>query len=144
MKGNSTPPLQIAEANARPHRGHGDKYDRKSEAAIVALLVHPTLSKAAKAAGISQVTLWRWLQRDDFQEKYREAQKTVFDVALGSLQRASGAAVACLFRNLDCGNPSSEVSAARAILDLALRGRELIELDDRLTSLERVLWRRER
>ena len=40
-------------------RGHGDKLERKTEAAIVALLAHPTMPEAAKAAGVSETTLWR-------------------------------------------------------------------------------------
>jgi hypothetical protein len=37
-------------------RGHGDKLSRRAENAIVALLAHPTMPEAARAAGISQTT----------------------------------------------------------------------------------------
>src|SRR6185312_11902969 len=127
----------------RKPRGHGDKLGRKAEAAIVALLAHPTMPEAAKAAGVSETTLWRWLQRDDFRKKYREAQAKVFDGALGSLQGASTEAVNCLRRNLTCGNPSAEVQAARTILDYTLRARQLFELETRITFLETALAARE-
>src|SRR6185312_4812372 len=76
----------------RKPRGHGDKLGRKAEAAIVALLAHPTMPEAAKAAGVSETTLWRWLQRDDFRKKYREAQAKVFDGALLGELSGHGAA----------------------------------------------------
>src|SRR5215470_6810621 len=83
---------------AKKADGHGEKLSRKREAAILALLAHPTIPEAAKACGISETTMWRWLQRSDFQERYREAQHRVFDGALRSLQSASTEAVDCLRR----------------------------------------------
>lgn len=122
-------------------RGHGEKLSRKAGAAIVALLAHPTMTEAAKAAGVSETSLWRWLQRDDFQKKYREAQAKVFNNALGSLQAASIEAVDSLRRNLRCGNPSAEVAAARTILGFTLQATELIDLTLKVSELERRLVR---
>jgi transposase-like protein len=42
--------------------GHGEKFSRRMKAAIVALLEQPTIPEAAKAAGVSYTSLWRWLQ----------------------------------------------------------------------------------
>lgn len=142
MKGNSARQCETASGEREP-RGHGDKLDRKTEAAIVALLAHPTMPEAAKAAGVSETTLWRWLQRDDFRTKYREAQSKVFDGALGSLHGATTEAVDCLRRNLSCGNPSAEVQAARTILDYTLKARELFDLENRIALLEAALKARE-
>ncbi len=122
-------------------RGHGDKLSRKAEAAIIALLAHPTLPQAAKAAGVSETSLWRWLQRDDFQRKYKQAQLSVFNNALGSLQAASMEAVDSLRRNLRCGNPNAEVAAARTILGFTLQATELIDLTQKVNELERRLAR---
>ncbi len=135
--------MQLADRAARKARGHGDKLERKTEAAIVALLAHPTMPEAAKAAGVSETTLWRWLQRDDFRKKYREAQDKVFEGALGSLQGASTEAVACLRRNLASGNPSVQVQAARIILDYTIKAREMFELENRIAVLEAALKARE-
>ncbi len=68
MKANAARQLTDLVSDQKP-RGHGDKLERKTEAAIVALLAHPTMPEAAKAAGVSETTLWRWLQRDDFRKK---------------------------------------------------------------------------
>lgn len=110
---------------------------QNQEKAIVALLAHPSTAKAAKASGVSESTIWRWLQDDTFRKHYRDAQEKVFDGALGSLQGAMTAAVDCLMRNLTCKNPSAEVSAAKTILDFTMKARELLDLADRVEELER-------
>jgi len=143
MKANTARKEQTDVSQDRDTRGHGDKLSRKAEAAIVALLAHPTMPEAAKAAGVSETSLWRWLQRDDFRKKYREAQDKVFDGALGSLQGASTEAVNCLRRNLTCGNSSAEVQAARTILDYTLKARQLFDLENRISQLEAALKARE-
>jgi DNA-binding MurR/RpiR family transcriptional regulator len=47
---------------------------RRHEAIVVALLANPTIKTAAQAAGVSESTVWRLMQREDFQRRYREAQ----------------------------------------------------------------------
>jgi len=132
-----------ATTDAQQAQGHGEKLSRKAEAAIVALLAHPTIPEAAKAAGVSETTLWRWLQKDDFRKKYRGAQDKVFDGALGSLQGATTEAVNCLRRNLACGNASAEVQAAKTILVYTLKAREFFDYENRIAALEAALKARE-
>lgn len=124
-------------------RGHGEKLSRNAELAILALLANPTIPKAAKAAGISETTLWRWLQEDDFRAKYKEAQNKVFDGALSSLQGAATDAVDCLRRNLNCKTPAVQVQAARAILDFSLKAEQMFDLQTRISCLEVALDARE-
>ncbi len=47
-------------------RGHGQKLMAKQEALIAALLTERTYSAAATKAGISEATLYRWLNRPAF------------------------------------------------------------------------------
>jgi len=129
MKGNRAP----------VEKGHGEKISRKIPDAIAALLSQPTMAKAAKLAGVSESTLWRWMQDRDFQRAYREAQDKVFDGSLGALQGATTAAVAALKRNLTCGSPTAEVGAARTILDFTMKARELLDLTERVRDLEQRL-----
>jgi hypothetical protein len=53
--------------------GHGSKYIRLKEKAIVGLLKHPTCEKAAEEAGISPRQLRRWMQTADFKKDYAAA-----------------------------------------------------------------------
>ena len=116
---------------------------RRHEAVIVALLAHPTIKEAAAAAGVNESTVWRLMQREDFQKAYRAAQEKALDGALGTLQGAAVAAVATLQRNLGCGVPAAEVGAAKVLLDFTLKAREQFGLDARLKALELMLKARE-
>ena len=55
--------------------GHGEKYSRKSQEAIAALLSEPSIEAAARKVGISASTLRRWMKEPDFQQRYREEQR---------------------------------------------------------------------
>jgi len=118
--------------------GHGDKLSRKQEQAIVALIAQPTIPAAAMVTGVADVTLWRWLQRPDFLRAFREARRQVVEQALGEVQAATIDAVQTLrdvMLNPDTP-PASRVAAARTILDTAIRGVELLDLESRIADLE--------
>jgi hypothetical protein len=116
----------------------------KAEQAIAALLEKPTIEEAAKAAKVSRRTLCRWLQREDFQQRFREAQRAVFDDAILKMQAAAVEAVATLRKNLKCGNHFAENSAAIAILLHGRRAIELDELQERLARIEAALARQQK
>ena len=67
-------------------KGHGEKLSRNQDRAIAALLVHASMSEAADAAGIGDVTLWRWMQLPEFKEQYRLARREAVSQAIGHLQ----------------------------------------------------------
>lgn len=86
--------------------------------------------------GASEVTLWRWMQRPDFADRYRAARRTALEGAITHLQQAAGEAAAALRRNLGCVVPSVEVRSALGILEQAFRGAELLDLEERIAALE--------
>ena len=119
-------------------KGHGEKLSRKQEKAISALLVHPTMCEAASAAGIGEVTLWRWLRVPEFKEQYRLARREAVSQAVGQLQGACSVAVMALTdisQDVNCP-ASARVSAARTVLEMALKGVELEDLAVRVEELE--------
>jgi hypothetical protein len=118
--------------------GHGEKRSRQAEAAISALLTCPTLDAAAGQVGIAPVTLRRWLADADFKARYRAARRQVVEQAIGGLQQAAGEAVEALRRNLVCGVPAAEIAAAKAIVDQAVKGVELVDLAERVEQLEQA------
>jgi hypothetical protein len=109
---------------------------RKQEALLAALLTEPTLARAAAKAGVSEATVHRWLLLPEFQAAYRRARRQIVEAAIGQLQQATGEAVETLRRNLTCGHAGAEIRAAAAILDQAIRGLELVDLEERLAALE--------
>ena len=126
--------------------GHGEKFSRKQEQAISALLNEPTIEVAAKRIGVGQTTLWRWLQIPSFQEQYRHAKRRVVEHAITQLQNACGEAVACLREVMGDreATDSSRVSAARAVLEQSIKTVELDDLNGRIAALESILEHKER
>jgi hypothetical protein len=122
-------------------RGHGQKLTRKSEAAIAALLLHPTVPAAAKAAGVGEATLWRWLKDPGFAARYREARVQAVSRAMGRLQRAAELAVNTLIlvMNDKQAPHAARVSAAKTALELAFQAIETADLQARLAALEHSL-----
>lgn len=117
----------------------------KQEAVISALLSSPTLKDAAEAVGISTPTLYRMMQRPAFQKEYRAARRQLVEHTIGELQGATTEAVATLRRALTCGDARTEVRAAQIIIGLSVKGLELLDMEERLETLEsqmekRKLW----
>jgi hypothetical protein len=120
-------------------RGHGDNLSRTKEKAIAAVLSKSTIKEAAKQAGVNEVTLWRWLQDEDFAKAYRTARRQVVERAVSELQGACGEAVETLKRNLHCEQAAVEIRAAQIILEQAVKGVELMDLQERVERLEALL-----
>src|SRR5688572_29219747 len=118
--------------------GHGQKRERLADRALAALLSEPTVAQAATKAGVSESTLLRWLAEPSFKARYRDARRQVVELAVTGLQQATSEAVATLSRNMRCGVPASEIAAAKAVLDFAVKGVELVDLAERVESLEQA------
>jgi predicted DNA-binding protein (UPF0251 family) len=120
--------------------GHGAKFGRKKEQAIVALLSQRSIEDAARAADVSSKTLWRWLLIPQFRDEYQQARRQAFSQATARLQQASGAAVSVLLTiMLDANAPTaSRVRAAACVLEKAAGAIELEDLELRLCRLEQI------
>jgi hypothetical protein len=117
-----------------------EKLTAKQERALVALLDCGETKQAALTAGVGEVTLWRWLQRADFQARYRAARRQVVEGAIAQLQRDCTIAVRVL-RDVaeDKSAPASaRVSAARTILKQSINAVELIDMQERIERLEEL------
>ncbi len=114
------------------------KLTAKEEKALAALLEQPTVRDAAQAAGISEATLWRYLRDAGFAARYALARQEVTKHLICVLQHNSTKAAAVLLEVAeDQDAPAgARVSAARAIIEGALRGAELHDLMTRIDALE--------
>lgn len=118
--------------------GHGEKLTRTQEKAIAALLTCPSILDAARQSGVAEVTLYRWLKLEAFQTSYREARRQVVQQAIVQVQDACGEAVKTLraIMQESAAPASARVSAAKTILDTAVKAVELEDIEQRLASLE--------
>jgi transposase-like protein len=121
-------------------KGHGAKFSRKKEAAIVALLIQRNVDEAAKSIGISTQTLVRWMKLPEFQASYREARRAAYGQSIARLQQATAAAVSTLLKIMvDTNSPAStRVRAADSVLNHATKAIEVEDIDVRVTELERA------
>jgi hypothetical protein len=60
-------------------KGHGQKFTRKMEAAVAAVLTESTYERAAAKAGICLATLKRWKQMPEFKRALRAARLDILE-----------------------------------------------------------------
>jgi hypothetical protein len=110
----------------------------KQEKAIHALLAHPTTDEAAQAAGVNRVTLFRWLQQEEFQSAYTKARRESIKHAIARLQNRTGEAVEVLaeIMNNSEANDFARIGAAKAVIEFSLKAVEVEDLAKRLAELE--------
>ena len=120
--------------------GHGEKFGRKKEDAIAALLSQPSVEQAARVAGVGTRTLVRWLQVPEFKAAYHKARRDAFGQATARLQQASGAAVSTILKIMvDKDTPvASRLRAAESVVNHAAKAIEIEEIEARVTELERA------
>ncbi len=120
--------------------GHGEKFGRKKEEAIAALLSQRNLEEAARAVGIGIRTLLRWMQVPEFNAAYRKARRDAFSQSVARLQQASGAAASTLLKIMvDQNTPAStRVRAAECVMNHAMKAIELEDIEARVSELERA------
>ncbi len=109
------------------------------EKTLNALLNTNSIAEASKACKLSEKTIYRYLETEDFQKEYRKAGRSLVETSIGQIQKATSEAVETLKRNQHCEVPSVEVRAAQIILETAYKGIELMELEERLEKIENEL-----
>ena len=120
--------------------GHGEKYPRKWQQAIAALLTEPTAKAAAERVGVSERCLRLWQRRPEFATQYQRARTELFESAMLELEKRSADAARVLaeIANDKTAPQAVRVSAAGRVLELTLRMREMITLERRVQALEKV------
>ena len=104
-------------------KGHGQKFTRKHEAVIAALLTEPTHADAAAKAGVSESTLYRWLRMPAFRAVYHQARRELVEAANGRMQASTGEAAEALVHVIRHGRRDGDrIRAANAVLNHAHRG----------------------
>jgi hypothetical protein len=120
--------------------GHGAKFGRKKEDAIVALLTHRTIEEAARSLNISTKTLFRWMKEPEFDAAYRAAKRAAFAQSIARLHHLSSAAVSTLGKVMldPTTPPATRVRASDSILNHTTKAIEIEDIDARLRELEQA------
>ena len=114
------------------------KLTAKQIKAIEALLICESIEASAKKVNIAKSTLYRWLKNEMFQSEFRKAKFRLLSDAITALQRASTKAVSVLCEVMENkeNSASTRVNASRIVLEQAIKGSELEDLEQRITALE--------
>jgi hypothetical protein len=104
--------------------------------AIDELINTGSRKEAAHRAGVSVGTIDRWHKDRQFQMMLVKAQREATRSITTQVWNALSDARQTLQRNLNCGMSSSEIRAAVALFDIALRLAEATEVEERLQRLE--------
>jgi hypothetical protein len=107
------------------------------EAFMIALVGGATVEDAARSAGISSRTAQRRLAEPDFRKRLQKLRADILERTASTLTTASTEAVRTL---LDLQQPTTpatvRLGAARAILEMAIKLREITDLAERIEALE--------
>lgn len=114
----------------------------KQRRLIAALLSESKNLDAAKKAGVSEATIYRWLEDPTFQAALRAAEGQAIDVATRQLVTLQDSAIETVKTIMtDTKTPAGvRLRAARTIIDSLLRLRELRNMEERLAQLENIIY----
>jgi transposase len=112
----------------------------KQERAITLLLQNKSTEEIASELRVNQSTVYRWLKQDAFKERFNEVRQELFNEALNSLKTLTKQAIDTLDDILKNGTKeTSRVTASKTVLELALRLKEVEELEKRVEELEKIV-----
>jgi hypothetical protein len=115
------------------HRGRTNA----DEAILLSLACGSSTEKAAADAGVSPRTVHRRMSDPSFRARLHRLRGEMFERAGGAMSAAALRAVQTLLSLQDANQPPAvRLGAARAILELGMRVREMNELEARLAALE--------
>lgn len=108
--------------------------------AIAALLTERDVRSAARAAHISERTLWRWLDDGAFREELSRQEGAVMDEVTRGLLSLQSAALEELQGMMvdDAITPGVRLQAVKTALEMHLKYRELNNLEERVKRLEEL------
>jgi hypothetical protein len=120
--------------------GFLQKLGGKQEAAVLALLTSRSVEDAARTAGVTPRTLYRWIKEPAFKAAYQAAKREAYGQAIARLHQMTSAAVSTLGKVMvDPNTPAStKVRAADSILNHTSKAMEIEDIEARVTELERA------
>jgi transposase-like protein len=109
----------------------------KRERAALALASGLSVRRAARECSVGARTIHRWLEKEPFRHRIQELRTEMFTCAVGRLSRVSGKAAGKLKGLLDSEDERIRLAAAKTILETGMKAREMVDLLDRVDTLEK-------
>ncbi len=111
-----------------------------NEVLLISLACGSTIDAAAAKAGLSKRTVNRRLEDPAFRQQLQEFRANMLERASAMLGAAAMEAVKTLLGLMERTIPhSTRLGAARAVIELGLKLRDLLEVEQRLSALEKAV-----
>jgi hypothetical protein len=122
-----------------PRTGHGAKYPRKKQQAIIELFQQRSIAEAARKTGVGLQTLYRWMEEPEFVAECRAFERSTFGEALTLAQQKTGDLM-MLIRNfsLDRTVPDATRNKANDYIYSDAKANALEDTQERLSEQERA------
>ena len=110
---------------------------KNDDALVLALACGATVEAAARQCDLSERTVYTRLKDPDFQLRVKQVRTDMVRRSAGLLSAASGEAVRTLLALMkESAPPAVRLGAAKAVLEVGLKIRELADLEAELRDLE--------
>jgi hypothetical protein len=118
-----------------------DKQQTKADSTLLlALACGATVEAAARQAGLSERTVYRRLAQPEFRQRIQALRADMVQRASGALTAAATEAVRTLLAlQKDSVAAAVRLGAARAVLEIGIKMREVADLEGRIAALEEQL-----
>src|SRR5262245_48698991 len=117
--------------------GRPKSYRKKEEEPLIqALACGATVEAAARKCQLHERTVYRRLEDPAFRARVQEARAGMLTAAAGMLTAAAGESVRTLLALQKESVPAAvRLGAARAVIELGIKVREMVELEARIAAL---------
>ena len=106
---------------------------------ITTLACGATVEAAAQKAGMSDRSVYRRLESPEFKRQLKEFRSDIVKRTACMLTAASVEAVKTLLSLMERSTaPATRLGAARAVIEISMRLREAVEIEDRICALEKT------
>ena len=118
----------------------GSKRKKNEEQLLLALACGATVEAAARQCSLSERTVYNRLADDEFKKRLDEIHTDMVQRSAGMLTAAAGEAVRTLLALQKESIPHAvRLGAARAILEVGMKIRQVVELEQRMAELEKMV-----
>ena len=112
----------------------------RQQAVLPVLAISPSIAQAARDTGVSERTLYRWLDDTEFQEQLSRFHQAAYELARKQLQALMPHALSIIAREAtENPAPSIRIRAARYTMDYAVKFCGLDQLADDLSDLRTLI-----
>jgi hypothetical protein len=110
---------------------------KNEDGLLLALACGATVEAASRQCGLAERTIYRRLQAPEFRRQLQEVRTDMVRRSAGMLTAAASSAVTTLLAlQKDSVPPAVRLGAARAVLEIGIKVREMADLEARIAALE--------